>query len=59
VAILDTGLSPTHLDLQGRIDYDLSRSFEPFDDQFIDFYFPGFYRSGLTSISTARMPAQR
>jgi lantibiotic leader peptide-processing serine protease len=40
VAILDTGLSPTHLDLQGRIDYDLSRSFEPFDDQFIDFYFP-------------------
>jgi lantibiotic leader peptide-processing serine protease len=41
VAILDTGLSPTHPDLVGRIDAELSRSFVPFDDPFIDFYFPG------------------
>jgi subtilisin family serine protease len=41
VAILDTGLSPTHPDLVGRIDHELSKSFVPFDDPFVDFYFPG------------------
>jgi len=41
VAILDTGLSPTHPDLVGRIDTESSVSFAPFDDPYVDFYFPG------------------
>jgi lantibiotic leader peptide-processing serine protease len=41
VAILDTGLSPTHPDLVGRIDHARSASFAPFDDPYVDFYFPG------------------
>jgi lantibiotic leader peptide-processing serine protease len=41
VAILDSGLSPTHPDLVGRIDHARSRSFVPFDDPYVAFYFPG------------------
>lgn len=41
VAILDTGLSPTHPDLVGRVDYERSRSFVPFDDPYVAYYFPG------------------
>ncbi len=41
VAILDTGLSPTHPDLVGRVDFARSRSFAPFDDPYVAFHFPG------------------
>jgi subtilisin family serine protease len=41
VAILDSGLSPTHPDLVGRIDHARSRSFVPFDDPYVAYYFPG------------------
>ena len=41
VAILDTGLSPTHPDLVGRIDVARSRSFVPSDNALVQAYFPG------------------
>lgn len=41
VAILDTGLSPTHPDMVGRIDHARSTSFAPFDDPYVAAYFPG------------------
>lgn len=41
VAILDTGIDYTHADLVGLVDLSRSVSFVPFDQQFIDFYFPG------------------
>jgi subtilisin family serine protease len=41
VAILDTGISPTHADLVGRVDFALSRSFVPSDDPFVAANFPG------------------
>ncbi len=44
VAILDTGISPTHPDVAGLIDHDRSTSFVTFDDPYIDFYFPGMPR---------------
>ena len=42
VAILDSGISPTHPDLVGRIDHALSRSFVPSDAPFVQANFPGF-----------------
>lgn len=43
VAILDTGIAYTHLDLQGLVDLDRSASFIPSDDLFVDNYFPGMH----------------
>jgi lantibiotic leader peptide-processing serine protease len=44
VAILDTGISPTHPDVASLIDHERSASFVPFDDPYINFYFPGMPR---------------
>ncbi len=41
VAILDTGISPTHPDLVGRVDMDRSRSFVPSDAAVVQANFPG------------------
>jgi subtilisin family serine protease len=41
VGILDTGLDYTHADLVGKVDLAASRSFVPFDNPFVNFYFPG------------------
>lgn len=41
VAILDTGIDYTHIDLQGRVDLSRSVSFVEIDDLFAAFYFPG------------------
>lgn len=41
VAILDTGVDPEHLDLQGRLDLSRSISFVEIDDAFAEFFFPG------------------
>ena len=41
VAILDTGLDYTNLDLQGLVDLERSASFVPSDDAFVDAFFPG------------------
>jgi lantibiotic leader peptide-processing serine protease len=41
VAILDTGVSPTHPDLVGRIDFARSASFVPSDAPFVQANFPG------------------
>jgi len=41
VAILDTGIDHMHEDLVGLVDVESSASFVPFDEQFVDFYFPG------------------
>jgi subtilisin family serine protease len=41
VAILDTGLDYTNLDLAGRVDLTLSRSFVPSDDALVQQFFPG------------------
>lgn len=41
VAILDTGIDYTNLDLQGRVDLARSVSFVPVDDQLTQIYFPG------------------
>ncbi|TVR64152.1 MAG: hypothetical protein EA422_07590 [Gemmatimonadales bacterium] len=41
VAILDTGIDYTHLDLQGLVDLDRSVSFLPQDDAFVQQFFPG------------------
>jgi subtilisin family serine protease len=42
VAILDSGIDYTHIDLQGRVDMNRSISFVPSDDALIDAYFPGY-----------------
>jgi len=41
VAILDTGIDYTHLDLQGLVDLSRSVSFIPQDDAFVNQFFPG------------------
>jgi subtilisin family serine protease len=41
VAILDTGIGYMHPDLAGRVDLSRSASFEPSDDAYVAFYFPG------------------
>lgn len=41
VGILDSGLGYTHPDLDGRVDFALSRSFVALDDALIALYFPG------------------
>ena len=41
VGILDTGLGYSHPDLQGRVDFVLSRSFVPSDDALVAAAFPG------------------
>ncbi len=41
VAILDTGVDPAHLDLDGRVDLSRSISFVEIDDIFAEAFFPG------------------
>ena len=41
VAILDTGIDPTHADLNGRVDLSRSVSFIPSDDALVNTFFPG------------------
>jgi subtilisin family serine protease len=41
VAILDTGIDYTNLDLAGLVDLDRSASFTPVDDLYVEAYFPG------------------
>ncbi len=41
VAILDTGIDYLYPDLMGLVDMSRSVSFVPFDNPYIDFYFPG------------------
>src|SRR5262245_33603099 len=41
VGILDTGIDPIHLDLQGRIDMAASRNFVPGDAILVNQHFPG------------------
>lgn len=41
VAILDTGLGYTHVDLQGLVDLNRSVSFVPSDDALVQAFFPG------------------
>lgn len=43
VAVLDTGISYTHADLQGRVDLASSASFIPSDDAIVAAQFPGFH----------------
>lgn len=43
VAILDTGISYTHIDLVGRVDLSRSVSFVPSDDALVAAYFPGYH----------------
>jgi subtilisin family serine protease len=40
VAILDTGIDPTHVDLAGRVDAANSVSFVPADEPYRNYYFP-------------------
>lgn len=41
VGVLDTGLAYIHLDLEGRVDLNLSKSFVPDDDALVAAFFPG------------------
>ncbi|MEM7050067.1 MAG: S8 family serine peptidase [Acidobacteriota bacterium] len=41
VAVLDSGIDYTHIDLDGKVDLDLSRSFVPEDDALLEDLFPG------------------
>lgn len=42
LAILDTGIDPDHLDMQGRVDMSRAKVFDHFDDPIIDgVFFPG------------------
>lgn len=41
VAILDTGIDYTYPDLAGRVDLSRSASFVPFDDFWVNFFWPG------------------
>jgi len=41
VAVLDTGIDPTHFDLAGRVDLANSAVFDHTDDFYIDLYWPG------------------
>jgi len=41
VAILDTGIDYEHIDLRDRVDLTRSKSFVPFDDAYVNYYFHG------------------
>ncbi|WP_213999071.1 S8 family serine peptidase [Arsukibacterium sp.] len=43
VAVLDTGIAYTHIDLDGLVDLDRSASFLPQDDELVNLYFPGMH----------------
>ena len=47
VCILDTGIDPTHIDLQGRVDLNKSVSFVATEPEITDFFFHGTAVSSL------------
>jgi len=47
VAVLDTGIDPTHIDLQGAVDPSCSTSFVPSETPFTDFVFHGTFVAGI------------
>lgn len=49
VCVLDTGIDPNHLDLQGKVDLDISTSFVPTEPDIIDHNFHGTFVSTLIS----------
>lgn len=58
VAVIDSGIDYTHVDLQGRVDLSRSKSFRPDDDALVAALFPGMhpvtdlYYHGTTVAST-------
>ena len=49
VCVLDTGIDPNHIDLQGKVDLDLSTSFVASEPDIIDHNFHGTFVSALIS----------
>ena len=49
VCVLDTGIDPNHLDLQGKVDLGISTSFVPSEPDIIDHNFHGTFVSALIS----------
>jgi len=47
VAVLDSGIDPTHIDLQGAVDPSCSASFVPSETAFTDFVFHGTFVAGI------------
>jgi len=47
VAVLDSGIDPTHIDLQGTVDPSCSTSFVPTETPFTDFLFHGTFLAGI------------
>jgi subtilisin family serine protease len=47
VAVLDTGIDPTHIDLEGAVDPSCSASFVPTETAFTDFVFHGTFVAGI------------
>lgn len=49
VCVLDTGIDPDHIDLQGKVDLGISTSFVPSEPDIIDHNFHGTFVSALIS----------
>jgi len=47
VAVLDSGIDPTHIDLQGAVDPSCSASFVPTEGPLTDFFFHGTFVAGI------------